>query len=43
MYAQFVSAFREAAEQLKTGDRSARFPTGSFPPGLPFVKAGLAA
>lgn len=42
MYAKFVAAFRVAAEQLKAGDRSARFPEGSFPPGLPFVKAGLA-
>ncbi|HEX3131173.1 MAG TPA: hypothetical protein VH394_27810 [Thermoanaerobaculia bacterium] len=41
MYGLFVAAFREAAEQLKAGDRSARFPEGSFPPGLPF-KAGLA-
>jgi REP element-mobilizing transposase RayT len=41
MYALFVAAFREAAEHLKAGDRSARFPEGSFPPGLPFVKAGL--
>ncbi|HEX3128484.1 MAG TPA: hypothetical protein VH394_14230 [Thermoanaerobaculia bacterium] len=41
MYGLFVAAFREAAEQLKAGDRSARFPEGSFPPGLPFVKAGL--
>ena len=37
----FVAAFREAAEQLKAGHQSARFPEGSFPPGLPFVKAGL--
>lgn len=41
MYAIFVAAFREAAERLKSGDRSARFPEGSFPPGLPFVEAGL--
>jgi hypothetical protein len=40
-YALFVAAFREAAEHLKAGDRSARFPEGSFPPGLPFVKARL--
>ena len=38
-YAAFVAAFREAAEKLKSGDRTARFPLGSFPPGLPFVKA----
>jgi hypothetical protein len=42
LYALFVAAFREAAEQLKESDRSARFPDGSFPPGLPFVKTGLA-
>jgi hypothetical protein len=36
-YALFVAAFREAAERLRSGDRSARFPAGSFPPGLPFV------
>jgi REP element-mobilizing transposase RayT len=39
MYGLFVAAFREAAEHLKAGDRTARFPEGSFPPGLPFVKA----
>ena len=37
MYAWFVAAFRSAAEKLKQGDREARFPIGSFPPGLPFV------
>ena len=42
MYGLFVAAFREAAEQLKAGDRSVWFPEGSFPPGLPFVKAGFA-
>lgn len=36
-YSWFVAAFRSAAEKLKTGDREARFPAGSFPPGLPFV------
>jgi hypothetical protein len=39
MYGLFLAAFRDAAEQLKAGDRSARFPLGSFPPGLPFVRA----
>jgi hypothetical protein len=39
MYGLFLAAFRDAAEQLKTGDRSAQFPLGSFPPGLPFVRA----
>jgi REP element-mobilizing transposase RayT len=38
-YAWFVGAFREAAEKLRAGDLSARFPVGSFPPGLPFVTA----
>ena len=39
LYRSFVQAFREAAEKLRSGDRSARFPIGSFPPGLPFVTA----
>jgi hypothetical protein len=41
-YGLFLAAFRDAAEQLKAGDRSAKFPLGSFPPGLPFVR-GLPA
>jgi hypothetical protein len=36
-YAAFVSAFREAADRLRLGDRNAPFPAGSFPPALPFV------
>jgi len=36
-YAWFVAAFREAAEKLRRGDRTACFPAGSFPPALPFV------
>jgi hypothetical protein len=32
-----VAAFRDAAEKLRVGDRSAAFPAGSFPPALPFV------
>jgi REP element-mobilizing transposase RayT len=36
-YRGFVAAFRSAAEQLRAGDLTVRFPTGSFPPGLPFV------
>jgi hypothetical protein len=36
-YAWFVAAFRQAAEKLRAGDRSAAFPIGSFPPALPFV------
>jgi hypothetical protein len=37
MYAWFVATFRSAAEKLKQEDREARFPAGSFPPGLPFI------
>ena len=36
-YAWFVAAFRDAAERLRQGDRTAPFPRGSFPPALPFV------
>jgi REP element-mobilizing transposase RayT len=36
-YAWFTAAFRKAAEKLKTGDRMVVFPTGSFPPALPFA------
>ncbi len=36
-YRWFVAAFREAAEKLRSGDRNALFPLGSFPPALPFV------
>lgn len=36
-YAWFVAAFREAAEKLRRGDRTACFSAGSFPPALPFV------
>ncbi|MFL6293763.1 MAG: hypothetical protein ACJ759_22955 [Thermoanaerobaculia bacterium] len=38
-YGLFLAAFREAAERLRAGDRTARFPNGCFPPGLPFVRA----
>jgi hypothetical protein len=38
-YCWFVAAYREAAEKLKTGDRNAAFPPGSFPLHLPFVPA----
>ncbi|MES1243034.1 MAG: hypothetical protein ABUT39_15575 [Acidobacteriota bacterium] len=38
-YGLFLAAFRDAAELLKSGDRLAKFPVGSFPPGLPFVRA----
>ncbi|HEY3566657.1 MAG TPA: transposase [Thermoanaerobaculia bacterium] len=37
IYAEFVSAFRAAAEALRQGRRDALFPAGSFPPALPFV------
>src|SRR6185436_1413882 len=43
MYAAFLAAFREAAEKWRVGDRTAKFPMGSFPPGLPFVTAEAAA
>lgn len=39
MYGWFVAAFREASEKLRAGNRTASFPTGSFPPALPFVAA----
>jgi len=42
-YAEFVGAFRRAAERLRQGDRSVRFPPGSFPPGLPYVATTRAA
>ena len=42
MYAAFVAAFREASEKWRAGDRTASFPVGSFPPGLPFVSAEAA-
>jgi hypothetical protein len=37
-YRLFVQAFRTAAEKLRSGDLTAKFPEGSFPPGLPFVE-----
>jgi hypothetical protein len=43
LYFEFVAAFREAADKLKAGDRNARFPIGSFPPHLPFVRTFPAA
>jgi len=36
-YGWFVAAYREAAEKLRAGDRTVRFPLGSFPPALPFA------
>jgi hypothetical protein len=38
LYSEFVVAFRIAAKKLKSGDRNAAFPIGSFPPHLPFVR-----
>jgi hypothetical protein len=37
IYAEFVSAFRAAADALRQGRRDVPFPVGSFPPRLPFV------
>jgi hypothetical protein len=37
-YSLFLAAFRDEAELLRAGDRSAKFPIGSFPPNLPFVR-----
>ena len=34
---QVIAAYKEAAERLKQGIRDARFPMGTFPPGLPYV------
>jgi hypothetical protein len=36
-YYSFLAAFREAADELKAGNRNALFPEGSFPPAMPFV------
>jgi len=36
-YRAFAGAYRRAARQLRSGDREAPFPEGSFPPALPFV------
>lgn len=36
IYAEFVGAFRAAAEALRQGYRDMPFPAGSFPPALPF-------
>ena len=33
-----AAAYRDAAGRLRGGDRSARFPVHTFPPGLPFVR-----
>ena len=36
----FTAAYREASVRLRSGDRTAEFPEGSFPPALPFVVFG---
>ena len=36
-YAWFVAEYAAASEKLLAGDRTVAFPTGSFPPALPFV------
>jgi REP element-mobilizing transposase RayT len=36
-YFLFVAAYRSAAEKLRAGQRAPPFPTGCFPPPLPFV------
>jgi len=38
-YRGFVAIYRTAAEKLRAGDPTARFPAGSFPPALPYVAA----
>lgn len=38
-YSSFVAAFREAAEKLRRGDLTVRFPVGSFPPPRAFIEA----
>jgi hypothetical protein len=37
-YRIFVGAYRQAAEKLRRGDLSARFPDFSFPPAQPFAR-----
>jgi putative transposase len=36
-FALFVAAYRTAAEKLQRGDAAPCFPTGCFPPAMPFV------
>ncbi len=36
-FSAVVAAYRAAAERLSKGDRTARFPEGTFPPGLPYA------
>jgi hypothetical protein len=37
IYDWVVQLYREAADRLRDGDRTVKFPEGTFPPGLPFV------
>ena len=37
LYAEFVAAYRDAAQKIRSGVLDAAFPIGSFPPALPFV------
>lgn len=39
-YRWFAEAYRAAAAALRSGDRQAAFPEGSFPPALPFCRHG---
>lgn len=41
-YRLFLAAYRLASELYRAGDRDVRFPPGSFPPALPFVKPASA-
>lgn len=36
-YRLFVQAYRRASKKLRSGDLTARFPEGCFPPALPYV------
>ncbi|HEX4498029.1 MAG TPA: hypothetical protein VIE43_20300, partial [Thermoanaerobaculia bacterium] len=36
-YAEFVAAYRDAAQKIRAGVLHVAFPLGSFPPALPFV------
>ena len=37
LYAEFVAAYRTAADKLRAGNLAPGFPVGCFPPSLPFV------
>jgi hypothetical protein len=39
-YREFIVRYREASARLRSGERMVEFPPGSFPPRLPFVRAG---